>query len=136
MKTKILMLSVLFTIFSIQVFAQNTKSNKSAEEKANQQSNHLTKRLKLDANQQKQVYDISLALHQQIDQERASKDKGRHAKILQMRADADTKIEAVLNPEQKTKFQEMRAKQKEKMKGRVIDRKNQKGKSTEEEDLD
>lgn len=120
MKTKFLFFVLIFAISFGTIFAQGKGKNarKTAEQRATQQSTNITKRLKLSTDQQKQVYDFSLAQHQQIDQERATKDKGRGVKIAQVRKDFDTKVEGILTADQKTKFTAMRTKQMEKAKNR------------------
>lgn len=118
MKTKILFFALVFALSITSIFAQGKKSTKTPEQRATEQSTRLAKRLKLSTDQQKQVYDLSLVQHQQIDQERVVKDKGQHAKVMQIRKDFDTKVEGVLTADQKTKFVAMRAKQVDKAKAK------------------
>ncbi|TAE72722.1 MAG: hypothetical protein EAZ85_09035 [Bacteroidetes bacterium] len=108
-------------VFSItSVFAQGKGNKKSLtpEQRATNQSNNLTKKLGLNDTQKKQVYDFSLASNQEIDQQRASKEKGDHKRIVQIRKDLDVKIESILTADQKTKLEAMRQKQLDKRKAK------------------
>lgn len=120
MKTKILFFALMFVFSITSVFAQGKGNKKSLtpEQRATNQSNNLTKKLGLNDTQKKQVYDFSLASNQEIDQQRASKEKGDHKRIVQIRKDLDVKIESILTADQKTKLEAMRQKQLDKRKAK------------------
>lgn len=74
---------------------------------------HMTKRYKLTADQQSQIKPILTAQHDQMEQMRSDSSMSRQdkmAKMQSMRADSASKIEAVLTPDQKSKFEADQAK--------------------------
>jgi Spy/CpxP family protein refolding chaperone len=79
-----------------------------------EQVKHLTKELKLSADQQTQLKQIFADQEKTREQERESMQnmspEDRRAKFEQTRQEMDSKIEAILNDSQKKKFTEMRSK--------------------------
>ncbi len=126
MKTKILFFAFIFIMSISSLFAQEKGKRRAEtpEQRATNQSNHLTKKLGLNDAQKKQVYDFSLASNQQIDQERTTKEKGDHKKVMQIHKDLDTKIEGILTVDQKTKFQTLRQHQSDKRKDKKGEKHN------------
>ncbi len=77
------------------------------------QANHLTKKLKLSADQENQIKPILADREQQMQalhQNQSMSQQDRAAKAKSLRDDSNTKIEAVLNDTQKQKFEQMQAK--------------------------
>ncbi len=114
MKKYLLSFAFILCLSVSVIFAQDKKS---AEARATKQTNQLTKKVALNADQNKKVYDINLAIDKQIDAvrlEEKGKKGGHHGKIAQLQKDRESQIVAVLTPEQKTKYDEWKAKKKEK----------------------
>ena len=77
---------------------------------------HMTKRYNLTSDQQSQIKPILADSHQQMMQMHSDSSMSRDdkmAKMKSMREDSMQKIEAVLTPEQKTKFEKDQAKMQE-----------------------
>jgi len=77
---------------------------------------HMTKHYKLSADQQAQIKPILAAQQQQMEQLRSDSSISRddkRAKMQSMHEDTKAKIEAVLNPDQKAKFDADQAKMQE-----------------------
>jgi Spy/CpxP family protein refolding chaperone len=115
-----LLTAILFaTILGITVVNAQTKpSNKAKpatkqkltpDEKATKISNELEKELSLSADQKKQVYDLAKARATEIDAVRAKykgNQKEAQPEIKAIRQKYKAQMEAILTPEQKTKFDE------------------------------
>ena len=83
-----------------------------------QQLAHLTKALNLTSDQQSQIKPILVDRQQQLTalrQDTSSSKQDKMAKAKSINNDAHTRIEAALNDQQKQKFEEMQAKEKEHM---------------------
>jgi Spy/CpxP family protein refolding chaperone len=97
------------------------RGNTTPEQRADMQTQRLTKALSLSADQSKQVRTIALAENQEMQALRtkyASADSrqgaGQEMKVIREKYDAQLK--AVLTPDQATKFNQMRAEQLDKRK--------------------
>jgi len=76
----------------------------------NKQVQHLTKKLNLTADQQNQILPILTSRQQQMESIRNDSSlsaQDRRAKFRSVREDADTKIRAVLNDDQKKTYDQM-----------------------------
>jgi hypothetical protein len=130
MKIKFLLFAVVLFLASNVAFAQGKGGKgkkegkeKSAEQRATNQSKHLTKQLGLDDTQRQKIYDITLASTKQVQEIRA--------KIKEINQGHKSQIEALLTDAQKIKWAEMKAKkQAEKGKGKG---KMKKGKAPEKD---
>ena len=74
------------------------------------QLEHMTRALGLNADQQNQIRPVLIDREQKAEalfQDQSVSHKDRHAKMQSIRQDAQNKIEAVLNDQQKQKFEEM-----------------------------
>ncbi len=86
-----------------------------------QELGHLTKALSLTSDQQTQIKPILQDRHDQLMQLHQDGSLSRDAKRSKMKSlddDSNTKLEAVLNPDQKTKYEKMIADRKEHMQER------------------
>lgn len=112
MKKIILMLLIAVGFAGVASAQDTVKGKKSPEQKAEHMTEMLHKKLKLTADQIKQVNSILT--------ERATKMETKESRVAKMRAlkDADDKIEAVLTEDQKKVYAEIKEKNKEKMKSR------------------
>jgi len=84
------------------------------------QLQHLTKQLDLTTEQQTQIKPILEnrdAQMKQLWQDQSVSQQDRHAKMLALHQDSNSKIEAVLNDTQKQKFEQMQAKMHQHMQG-------------------
>jgi hypothetical protein len=125
MKKYLLSLAVMFLLCINVVFAQKT-----AEQRAERQTKNLTKKLGLNADQNKKVYDINLAIDKQIDivkQGEKGKKGGYGGKLVQLQKDRESQITAVFTPEQKAKYDQWMTERKTK-------RDNKKGKKMKDDD--
>lgn len=89
---------------------------------ADQQLEHLTKSLNLTADQQNQIKPILENQQQQmmqLHQDSSLSRDDKMAKAKSLHADTTTKIEAVLNDQQKQKYEEMQQKMQEHMQERM-----------------
>ena len=123
-KLKIGMVALLMIVGSMawaqsSANSQNQKAAKTAEERATEHSNKLTKDLGLSQEQQKSVYSLCLQRAQQEDADRAKfqNDKeGMKNARKQNEGNFETNLAKVLTADQKTKFEQMKQTQKEKHK--------------------
>jgi periplasmic protein CpxP/Spy len=79
----------------------------------NKQLAHMSKKLSLTADQQSQIKPILTDRQQQMQglwQDQSLSKSDRHATIKSIRDDANTRIEAILNDQQKQQFEAMQAK--------------------------
>jgi protein CpxP len=86
------------------------------------QLKHMTKELDLTADQQAQIKPILESQQQQmmaLHQDQSLSREDRMGKMKAIHEDSRTKIEAALNDTQKQKFQELQAKQQERMHDRM-----------------
>jgi Mg-chelatase subunit ChlI len=126
MKIKLLLSASIFLISLSNVFAQSKpeKSQKSPKERASGLTTRLEKILNLDTKQKNVVFDANLEAATNMDALKAklkTKEIDRSSAMEQkssIRSIRDSKISAVLNEEQKAKFEQFKAKQKEKGKSR------------------
>lgn len=98
---------------------KGTKQKRTAEERATNMTEALTKRLHLAADQKAKVYDLYLNHAKKMEQMRleASAEKNaRMEKYKQMMAEHDKKLQRILNADQFKKYQEYKAISKEKTK--------------------
>lgn len=107
----------LFGSFGHMVAQENQQQERTPEEIAQKQTNKLTKELALTEDQQKSVYDINLKYAQQNKELRQSL-----LKTKQQLDKRDKELKATLNDEQKAKFDELRASQREKFKQARLER--------------
>lgn len=108
MKKVLLMCTLLFSIVTLAQ-AQQTEGRKmpSPEERAQRMTAQLEKKLSLTEDQKAKVNAVYMDQVAQMTKlrEEAGEDKsGMRAKMVQMSADTDAKIEALLTAEQKTAF--------------------------------
>lgn len=90
--------------------AQNHRWNGHRDADPNKQVEHLTKKLKLTADQQNQILPILTSRQQQMESIRNDSSlspQDRRAKFQSIREDSDTKIRAVLNDDQKKNYDQM-----------------------------
>lgn len=114
MKKLILML-LLITGFTAFTKAQDTtKVKKTPEERAQHTAMVLQKKLKLTADQSKQVSDI-LAEEAANTGDKMKGVKGGHLAKMQAAADADKKIDAILTDDQKKTYAQIKETRKAKM---------------------
>jgi hypothetical protein len=82
----------------------------------NKEVQHLTKKLNLTADQQNQILPILTSRQQQMESIRNDSSlspQDRRAKVKAVREDSDTKIRAVLNDDQKGKYDQMQQQMRE-----------------------
>lgn len=117
MKTlKISMLALLLAIGNY-VFAQPQGGGKTAEERATSHSQKLTQQLGLSADQQKSAYAACLTRAQQMDADRVKFQgdrEGMRASRKQTNQTFETSLGQILTPEQKTKWEQIKADEKAK----------------------
>jgi len=113
---KILMMLLLVAGFAAFAKAQDTtKVKKTPDERAAQMGKIMQKRLNLTADQSKQIDAI---LTDRAEQVAAMKgQKGTKSEKMKVMADADTKINAILNDDQKKQYAQMKEKMLEKRGG-------------------
>ena len=119
MKTlKIGILALLMSIGNF-VFAQQ-QGGKTAEERATAHSQKLTQELGLNADQQKSTYTACLTRAQQMEADRAKNQGDRDAMRAgrkQIEQTFETSMGQILTPEQKTKWEQIKADEKAKRQG-------------------
>lgn len=101
-----LMLSLFLAFASVAAFAQRQDSDMTPEKRAEAQTKTMTERLGLSDEQQKQVYALSLARVQKMQELRDSQTQDRS----QMRASMETfnnEVAKVLTVEQQEKYKTM-----------------------------
>lgn len=113
---------------------QSRGSNLTPEQRADMQTQRLTKELSLSADQSTQVRAIALAENQEMQTMRgkfatADSRQGAMQEMKALREKYDAQIKAVLTADQATKFNQMRDDQMDKRKDKVKDGMKQKMKS-------
>lgn len=141
MKTRNLFIVVLALFMSVAVAAQNGMGNKqgkgqgkkSAEERAQKQTEWMKTDLGLTEAQAKQVNEINLKYAEEAEAKRAAhkaeqvKNKeARKAERDAQKAKKEAELKKVLTPEQYTKFEEKRAERMKKHEARMEERKARK----------
>jgi periplasmic protein CpxP/Spy len=87
---------------------------------SDQQLAHMTKQLDLTADQQSQIRPILQDRQQKMQalfQDQSLSREDRHSKMMAIRQDTDSRIQSVLNDEQKQKFQAMQERMQERRQG-------------------
>lgn len=98
--------AILLAFVSFTTFAQRGGGNMTAEQRAENQTKTLTENLKLSEDQQKQVYNLSLARAQKMQEMRDAQNMDRE----QMRASMETfnnEVSKILTVEQQEKYKTM-----------------------------
>lgn len=130
-KFKIFTLSaVMGLLMTANVFAQGRTND--PEERAKRQTEKLKSQLSLNDEQASAIEQINLERSNKINALRAEKSEGRQKSADQMREIHqawDTQVMAVLNPDQKVKYEELKADRAEKMRERSGERNNRPYKS-------
>lgn len=116
---KILMIAAIFTMTIIGVSAQRgpQKAKMSPQERAEKMTANMTEQLVLSEDQEKQIYQINLenATKRQAEMEiRKSEMMGKRAEMMEKNKGQQAQIEAILTPEQKTKWVELKDENREK----------------------
>lgn len=100
------LLAIVMAFVSFTAFAQRGGGNMTAEQRAENQTKTLTENLKLSDDQKKQVYDLSLARAQKMQEMRDAQKMDRE----QMRASMETfntELAKILTVEQQEKYKTM-----------------------------
>ncbi|MCF2497256.1 DUF4890 domain-containing protein [Dyadobacter chenhuakuii] len=100
------MLAMLMALFSIAAFAQRQDSDMTPEKRAENQTKQMTEKLNLSEDQQKQVYNLTLARTQKMKELRDAQTADRE----QMRASMETynnEVAKILTVEQQEKYKTM-----------------------------
>ncbi|MCF0060770.1 DUF4890 domain-containing protein [Dyadobacter chenwenxiniae] len=100
------MLAMLMALFSITAFAQRQDSDMTPEKRAENQTKQMTEKLNLSEDQQKQIYNLSLARAQKVKELREAQTIDRE----QMRASMETfnnEVAKLLTVEQQEKYKTM-----------------------------
>jgi Spy/CpxP family protein refolding chaperone len=117
---KLLMIAAIFTMTFAGAFAQRgqggpkggqQKESLTPEQRAERITTKMTEELGLTEDQKKKVYQINLENAQKREVQRAAMEEERKAKRTEMQAQAkaqNEQIEAILTPEQKTKWEEVK----------------------------
>jgi Spy/CpxP family protein refolding chaperone len=100
------MLAMLMAFFSITAFAQRQDSDMTPEKRAENQVKTMTEKLSLSEDQQKQIYNLTLARAQKMKELREAQTTDRE----QMRASMETynnEVAKLLTVEQQEKYKTM-----------------------------
>ncbi|WP_082213342.1 hypothetical protein [Dyadobacter psychrophilus] len=100
------MLAMIMALFSIAAFAQRQDSDVTPEKRAENQTKQMTEKLNLSEDQQKQIYNLSLARAQKVKEMREAQTIDRE----QMRASMETfnnEVAKLLTVEQQEKYKTM-----------------------------
>lgn len=100
------MLAMLMAFFSITAFAQRQDADMTPEMRAENQVKNMTEKLSLSEDQQKQIYNLTLARTQKMKEMRDAKTMDRE----QMRASMETynnEVNKLLTVEQQEKYKTM-----------------------------
>jgi Spy/CpxP family protein refolding chaperone len=98
--------AILLALVSMTTFAQRQEANATPEKRAETQTKTLTENLSLSEDQQKQVYNLSLARAQKVQELRDAQTQDRS----QMRASMETfntELAKILTVEQQEKYKTM-----------------------------
>ena len=123
---KLSLLMIGFVLSICVLFAQGPKEGKgkasTPEQKAVNRSAFLTKKLGLTSEQKQSVYDLILERVTKADAVKAkytsADKKGMHKELRPILDDFNTKIKAVLTPEQVTKWEAIKSERKSKRKSK------------------
>lgn len=107
----VLMLSATLT------FAQQGQ-NRTPEERAQRQTEQLTKQLSLSADQTTKVQALSLERAKKMEELRAGGERPDREKLQALQTDFDTKLKPVLTADQWTQYEKFREEQRERMRNR------------------
>ena len=111
-------LKITFAAFTLTLFANvsiaqdQNGDKKTLEERATAQTEKMSEKLLLSAEQKSQAYDINLAIDQKNEAIRSDKNMSEETKKASLKGNNDARtdmIKAILNPEQLKKFEEMEA---------------------------
>lgn len=110
---KLLIIAMMFSL-SFTAFAQRGQQREmpTPEQRAEMMTNRMAEKLELSEDQKKKIYDIHLenAKKRQAEREaRRAEMEGKREEMNAQRQKQNDQIEAVLTPEQKTKYAEMKA---------------------------
>ena len=100
------MLAMIMALFSVAAFAQRQDSDVTPEKRAENQTKQMTEKLNLSEDQQKQVYNLTLARAQKVKELREAQTVDRE----QMRASMETynnEVAKILTVEQQEKYKTM-----------------------------
>ena len=100
------MLAMIMALFSVAAFAQRQDSDVTPEKRAENQTKQMTEKLNLSEDQQKQVYNLTLARAQKVKELREAQTVDRE----QMRALMETynnEVAKILTVEQQEKYKTM-----------------------------
>ncbi|MCF2488549.1 DUF4890 domain-containing protein [Dyadobacter sp. CY347] len=100
------MLAMIMALFSIAAFAQRQDSDVTPEKRAENQTKQMTEKLNLSEDQQKQIYNLTLARTQKMKELRDAQTNDRE----QMRASMETynnEVAKLLTVEQQEKYKTM-----------------------------
>lgn len=109
---KILMIAAIFTMTIIGVSAQRgpQKAKMSPQERAEKMTANMTEQLVLSEDQEKQIYQINL----ENATKRQTEIEIRKSEMMEKNKGQQAQIEAILTPEQKTKWVELKDENREK----------------------
>jgi protein CpxP len=137
---KKLILSLVATVFALNGFAQDTsKVKKSPEAAASMRADKLKTELGLNDVQRNQVYSAVL---EKMNQAKAIKQKykdsankkSQHSEMKAVKQSFDTKMNSILTPEQKVKYEALKSDNKDKMKNKKGKMKKGQSRENDEED--
>lgn len=134
MKTRNLFLVILGVFISIGVAAQNRQGKgkmqgKTPEERAQKQTEHMTKYLDLSDEQSKKISEINL----RYAKENETKKEAVKAEREKTKTAKDAELKKVLTPEQYAKFDQKRAENKAKKEAKRAERKEKMKRCMEEQ---
>ncbi|ERM84112.1 hypothetical protein P872_00965 [Rhodonellum psychrophilum GCM71 = DSM 17998] len=114
-----LLIAAIFslTIFAVSAQRGHQKTMQSPEERAEKMTSKMTEQLELSEDQKKQIYQINLenATKRQAEMEaRKEEMQAKRTAMMEKNKDQQEQIEAVLTPEQKTKWMELKDENREK----------------------
>lgn len=118
---KILTLSILL-VLSIIAFAQkdSTQAKRTPEERAQQMTQALSKRLTLSEEQRSKIYALQLGHLKKIEEAKEKKVKGEKGGMKGSMDELDTQINNVLTDEQKKQQEEFKKQRQAKMEERKV----------------
>ncbi|SMD42596.1 protein of unknown function [Aquiflexum balticum DSM 16537] len=110
---KLIMIAAIFMMTYAGAFAQRgqQKEMQSPEQRAEKMTAKMTEELGLSEDQKQKIYQINLENAKKRQEQRESMQAEREAKRAEMQAQAkaqNDQIEAILTPEQKTKWEEVK----------------------------
>jgi Spy/CpxP family protein refolding chaperone len=113
---KLIMIAAIFTMTFAGAFAQRGQGSQqkepmTPEQRAEKMTMKMTEELGLSEDQKQKIYQINLENAQKREAQRAAMEEERKANRSEMQAQAkaqNEQIEAILTPEQKTKWEEVK----------------------------